>query len=60
MYFVYFVVKGICLLANAICVKIALNGAPFGFENSVFYFPLVTCLLLSGLLSLVMWLFNRK
>ncbi len=29
-------------------------------KNSVFYFPLVTCLLLSGLLSLVMWLFNRK
>jgi Protein of unknown function (DUF2905) len=29
-------------------------------KNSVFYFPIVTCLLLSGLLSLVMWLFGRR
>jgi Protein of unknown function (DUF2905) len=29
-------------------------------KNSVFYFPLVTCLLISVLLSFVMWLFGRR
>ena len=29
-------------------------------KNSVFYFPLVTCLLVSGILSFVLWLFNRR
>jgi hypothetical protein len=29
-------------------------------KHSVFYFPLVTCLLISVLLSLVMWLINRR
>lgn len=29
-------------------------------KNSVFYFPLVTSLLLSAILSLVMWLLNRS
>jgi len=29
-------------------------------KNSVFYFPIVTCLLLSAMLSLVLWLFGRK
>ena len=28
-------------------------------ENFSFYFPLGTCLLLSALLSLIMWLFRR-
>jgi hypothetical protein len=28
--------------------------------NGSFNFPIVTCLLLSALLSLVMWIFNRK
>ena len=28
-------------------------------KNSVFYFPIVTSLLLSALLSLAMWLFRR-
>ena len=28
-------------------------------KNGVFYFPLVTCLLLSLLLTLVAWLFRR-
>jgi hypothetical protein len=28
-------------------------------KNSSFYFPLTTCLLLSGLISLVMWIFRR-
>lgn len=29
-------------------------------KNSVFYFPLVTCLLISAILSFVMWLFGRR
>ena len=29
-------------------------------KNSVFYFPIVTSLLLSVVLSLVMWMFNRR
>ena len=29
-------------------------------KNSVFYFPLVTSLLISALLSLVLWLFGRR
>jgi hypothetical protein len=29
-------------------------------KNSVFYFPVVTCLLLSVILSLVLWLFSRR
>jgi hypothetical protein len=29
-------------------------------KHSVFYFPLVTCLLISAVLSLVLWLVNRR
>lgn len=29
-------------------------------KNSTFYFPLVTCLLLSVILSLVMWFLGRR
>jgi len=29
-------------------------------KNSVFYLPLVTCLLISAILSFVLWLFNRR
>ncbi len=29
-------------------------------KNSVFYFPLVTCLLLSVVLSFFLWLFGRR
>jgi len=29
-------------------------------KNSVFYFPLATCILLSVAASLVMWLLNRR
>jgi len=29
-------------------------------KNSVFYFPIVTSLLLSALLTLLMWLFGRR
>ncbi|HXG32420.1 MAG TPA: DUF2905 domain-containing protein [Bryobacteraceae bacterium] len=29
-------------------------------KNSVFYFPLATCVLLSVVLSLILWLFSRR
>ena len=29
-------------------------------NNTTFYFPIVTCVLISVLLSLVMWIFNRR
>lgn len=29
-------------------------------KNTSFYFPLATCVLLSAVLSLVMWLLNRR
>jgi DUF2905 family protein len=29
-------------------------------KHSVFYFPLVTCLLISFVLSLLLWLMNRR
>lgn len=28
-------------------------------KNSVFYFPIVTCILVSVVLSLILWLFGR-
>ena len=28
-------------------------------KNGLFYFPIVTCLLLSAIFSLVMWIFRR-
>jgi Protein of unknown function (DUF2905) len=31
-----------------------------GGKNSVFYFPVVTCILLSVVLSLAIWLFGRR
>jgi hypothetical protein len=29
-------------------------------KNGVFYLPLVTCLLVSVLMTLILWLFNRR
>ena len=29
-------------------------------KNAVFYFPVVTCLLLSAVFSLLMWLFGKR
>ena len=29
-------------------------------KNTAFYFPVVTCLLISAVLTLVMWLFGRR
>jgi ribose/xylose/arabinose/galactoside ABC-type transport system permease subunit len=29
-------------------------------KHSVFYFPLMTCVLISAVLSLILWLMNRR
>jgi hypothetical protein len=29
-------------------------------KNGAFYFPIVTCLLISVVLTVIMWLFNRR
>lgn len=29
-------------------------------HDTTFYFPIVTCILVSAVLTLVMWLFNRR
>ncbi|MBZ5595342.1 MAG: DUF2905 domain-containing protein [Acidobacteriia bacterium] len=29
-------------------------------KNTTFYFPIVTCILVSAVLTLVMWIFNRR
>jgi hypothetical protein len=29
-------------------------------NNTTFYFPIVTCILISALLSVIFWLFNRR
>ena len=29
-------------------------------NNTTFYFPIVTCVLISVLLTLVLWIFNRR
>jgi len=32
----------------------------FRGKNTTFYFPIVTCIVLSVLLTLISWLFNRR
>jgi Protein of unknown function (DUF2905) len=29
-------------------------------NNTTFYFPIVTCILISALLTLIFWIFNRR
>jgi len=63
------IVSGVVLIAAGLLVTVA-GRLPFRLgrlpgdiyvhgKNGSFYFPLVTCLLLSALLSLVMWLFRK-
>jgi hypothetical protein len=63
------IVTGLALVALGILVTFA-GRLPIKFgrlpgdifiqgKNSTFYFPLMTCLILSVVLSLVMWLFRR-
>jgi hypothetical protein len=61
------IVLGLVLLALGVVISLA--PVRFGRlpgdivvrgKNTVFYFPLVTCLVISVVLSLVMWLFGRR
>lgn len=63
------IAAGIVLVAIGLVVTfgerlpLRLGRLPGDFEfrgkNSVFYFPLMTCVVISVVLSLVMWLFRR-
>ena len=63
------IVVGLVLLAAGIVVTVAGRlPIPFGRlpgdiriqgKNSSFYFPLTTCLIISAVASLVMWLLRR-
>ena len=64
------IVLGILLIAVGVIVSIGdrlpvrLGHLPGDFvvrgKNSVFYFPLMTCLLLSVLASAILWLIGRR
>lgn len=64
------IILGVVLVAVGILVTlgdklpIKLGHLPGDIEvrgkNGVFYFPIVTCILVSALLSLVMWLIGRR
>jgi hypothetical protein len=64
------IIAGLVLVAAGLLVTfgdrlpVKLGRLPGDIEirgkSGSFYFPVVTCLLLSVLLSLVMWLFNRR
>ena len=62
------VVGGIIALAGVVLLAAGKLHLPLGRlpgdivyrgKNMTFYFPLATCLLLSVILSLVLWLLNR-
>lgn len=64
------IVAGLLLAGLGVAVIVANRlNLPFGRlpgdivwrgKNTTFYFPWVTCLLLSLLATLVLWLFNRR
>lgn len=62
------VLGGVILVAGAVLLLAGRFNLPLGRlpgdityrgKNSVFYFPIVTCLLISIVLSLIFWLFGR-
>lgn len=62
------VVGGVIFLVGAVLLLAGKFNLPLGRlpgdivyrgKNSVFYFPIVTCILISVVLSLVLWLFGR-
>ena len=65
----FLVIAGLVLVGIGVVVMLAgranlpLGRLPgdivYRGKNSTFYFPIVTCILLSLLLTLVLWLFNR-
>lgn len=52
----------VVLLLDHLPVKLGRLPGDINYQgrNGSFHFPIVTCLLLSVVLSLIMWLFNRK
>ena len=63
------IVAGIALLVAGLVITVAGRFTPLGRlpgditwrrGNFTFYFPVVTSILLSLLLTLAMWLFNRR
>ena len=61
-------VGGVLVLIGIVVVLAGRANLPLGRlpgdivyrgKNTTFYFPLVTCIVLSILLSLVMWIINR-
>ena len=58
-----FVVAGaLVMLGDRVGIRIGRLPGDFVFrgKNTTFYFPLVTCLLLSLVLTLIGWLVNRR
>jgi DUF2905 family protein len=55
------VVGGVLILAGKMNVPLGRLPGDIVYrgKNTVFYFPLATCLVISILLSLVLWLINR-
>ena len=63
------VLGGVIIVVGAILLLAGRFNLPLGRlpgdivyrgKNTVFYFPLVTCILISLLLSLLFWLFGRR
>ena len=58
------ILLGAAFIVIGLLLPLGLGRLPGDIEirgrNSVFYFPVVTCILLSVALSLAMWLFGRR
>jgi DUF2905 family protein len=58
---VIFIVGAVLLLAGRFNLPLGRLPGDFVYrgKNTVFYFPLTTCILISLVLSLIFWLFGR-
>ena len=58
---VMFLVGAVLLLAGKLNLPLGRLPGDFVYrgKNTVFYFPLATCILISVVLSLIVWLFGR-
>jgi ribose/xylose/arabinose/galactoside ABC-type transport system permease subunit len=63
------VLGGVIVIAGAVLLLAARFHLPLGRlpgdfvyrgKNTTFYFPLTTCILISLVLSLILWLFSRR
>jgi hypothetical protein len=52
----------IVILGSHLPIKLGRLPGDINYQgrNTSFHFPIVTCLLLSAILSLLMWFFNRR